>query len=29
MAIAAPDRKVGIVIFNSEVTVIGDGSAVH
>ncbi|CDW86904.1 type a von willebrand factor domain-containing protein [Stylonychia lemnae] len=26
MAIGAPDRKVGIVTFNSEVTIIGDGS---
>jgi len=29
MSIGAPNRKVGIVTFNSEVTVIGDGTQAH
>ena len=27
MSVLAPDRKIGIVCFNSEVTVIGDGTS--
>ena len=28
MAIGAPERKIGVVTFNHEVTVIGDGTQV-
>jgi hypothetical protein len=28
MAVGAPDRKIGLVTFNHEVTVIGDGSKI-